>query len=189
MTVSLRTLQVSRVCSRLYRMMAEHHSKLQMMVAVTSLIISLMCLEVHSQTSFPSIALRGTTLHNNSWIDITALGDDKLQCVTDLDSCCEGTTAERAWILPNGTELREDGVREISSLIVFAVAQEINLKILDSRNAALPGVYECSIATRAAAAESLYVGIYSGGANVGEYTCHWRNCIYHSRMKCMSTYC
>ena len=151
-------------------MMAEHLCKLQMMAAAAILIISLMCLEVHSQTSFPSIALRGTTLRNNSWIDINALGDDKLQCMTDLDSCCEGTTAERAWILPNGTELREDGVREISSLIVFTVAQEINLKILDSQNAALPGIYECSIATRAAAAESVYVGIYNGGPNIGECT-------------------
>ena len=141
-----------------------------MMVAATALIVSLMCLEVHSQTSFPYSALRGTTLRNNSWIDINALGDDKLQCITDLDSCCEGTTAERAWILPNGTELREDGVREISSLIVFVVPQEINLKILDSRNTALPGVYECSIATRTAAAESVYVGIYNGGVDVGECT-------------------
>ena len=146
-------------------------SKLQVVV-VTALIISLVSLEVHSQTSFPHIVLRGMTLRNNSWIDIFSalLTGDELQCVTDLDSCCEDMAAERVWILPNGTELSKDGVREISSFMVNAGPQQLGLKLVDGhqeRNTALPGVYECSIATRTAASESVYVGIYHG-PDVGE---------------------
>ena len=150
-------------------MMAGHHSKLQVVV-VTALIISLVSLEVHSQTSFPYITLKGKTLRNNSWIEVGTLQDDKLQCVTDSDSCCEDMAAVSAWILPNGTELSKDGVREISSFMVEAGPQQLGLKLVDGhqeRNTALPGVYECSIATRTAASESVYVGIYHG-PDVGE---------------------
>ena len=148
-------------------MMAGHHSKLQVVI-VTALIISLVSLEVHSQTTFPYITLKGKILRNNSWIEVsTLLEDDKLQCVTDSDSCCEDMAAESAWILPNGTELSKDGVREISSFIVEAGPQQLGLKLAEERNTALPGVYECSIATRTAASESVYVGIYHS-PDVGE---------------------
>ena len=90
--------------------------------------------------------------------------------MTDLDSCCGYMAAESAWILPNGTELGKDGVGEISSFMVEAGPQQLGLKLVDGhqeRNTALPGVYECSIATRTAASESVYVGIYHG-PDVGE---------------------
>ena len=146
--------------------MAVYHSRLQLVVA-TALLVSLVSLEALSQTLFPHIALKGKTLRNNSWIEAgTLLGDDELQCVTDLGSCCIQGMVERAWILPNRTELSKDGVQEISSFNVSAGPQQLGLKLLEI-NTALPGVYECSIATRTAAVQSVYVGIYHS-PDVGE---------------------
>ena len=139
---------------------------------VAVLVISSLLEGAHTQTSFPHIVLRGTILRNNSWIDVKALtGGNKLYCMTDLDSCCEEGTDQRSWILPKGIELSKDGVQEIASYIVYAEQRQLALSLLDLRpvgNTALPGVYECSIATRSAAAESVYVGIYHDPVDIGE---------------------
>ena len=143
--------------------MSGHLSRLRLVAVLV--ILSSLLREAHTQTNFPHIALRGTILRNNSWIDITALfGDDKLLCLTDLDSCCNEDTDQRSWILPNGTE-------EIASFVISAGQRQLGLSLLDHRpvgNTALPGVYECSIATRSAAAESVYVGIYHNPVDIGE---------------------
>ena len=49
--------------------------------------------EVHSQTEFPYISFMGETLPNNSYVDISLVGDDvssndSVQCHTDLETCC-----------------------------------------------------------------------------------------------------
>ena len=112
-------------------------------MVVTALLIS--C--VFSQQTFPYLQL-GTNLRNNSVVNLSSIGTtDQLRCVTDLDTCCSTAqgSAERAWILPNGTRLTQDGVQEISSFTVTAEESVLALQLTDldvRSNPALSGIYE-----------------------------------------------
>ena len=55
--------------------------------------LCLLLVEVHSQTEFPYVSFMGETLPNNSYVDISLVGDDvsgndSVQCHTDLETCC-----------------------------------------------------------------------------------------------------
>ena len=130
-------------------------------MVVTALLIS--C--VFSQQTFPYLQL-GTNLRNNSVVNLSSIGTtDQLRCVTDLDTCCSTAqgSAERAWILPNGTRLTQDGVQEISSFSVTAEESVLALQLTDldvRSNPALSGIYECSIDTSSGQTQSVFVGLY-----------------------------
>ena len=130
-------------------------------MVVTALLIC--C--VSSQQTFPHLQL-GTNLRNNSVVNLSSIGTtDQLRCVTDLDTCCstaQGST-ERAWILPNGTRLTQDGVQEIISFTVTAEESVLALQLTDldvRSNPALSGIYECSIDTSSGETQSVFVGLY-----------------------------
>ena len=119
-----------------------------------------------SQETFPYVELFGTILRNNSWYGIDTLGNTSgLVCVTDLSTCCTGDqdSADREWVLPNGTRLTQDGVQEISSLAVRGDARKFELLLADPkarRNRRLDGVYECVIDTSTGSRQSFFVGLY-----------------------------
>ena len=121
--------------------------------------------EVVSQQNFPHLQLR-VNLRNNSIVDLNSIQTtDQLRCVTDLDTCCSSGqgSAERAWILPNGTRLTQDGVQQISSFTVHAEESILALQLtdLDARsNPALSGIYECSIDTSSGQTQSVFIGLY-----------------------------
>ena len=120
--------------------------------------------EAHSRSVF--VRFNGTTVKNNSWIDFERIGEtQRLECFTDLNTCCSSNEgmAGRAWFLPNGTKLSQDGVREISAFDVIAGARKIDLRLTDAVATSIPalsGVYECSIDTATGQRESVYVGLY-----------------------------
>ena len=72
--------------------------------------------EVQSQTEYPYISFRGTTLSNHSYVDLSQVGDDRsgsdsdtVQCHTDLVTCCRrqlnGIPGRGDWFAP-GNETR-----------------------------------------------------------------------------------
>ena len=127
--------------------------------------------EAHTQSVF--VRFNGTTVKNNSWIDFERIEEtQRLECFTDLNTCCSSNEgmAGRAWFLPNGTELSQDGGREISAFDVIAAAQRIDLRLTDATarsDPALSGIYECSIDTATGQRESVYVGIYYNSGTGG----------------------
>ena len=141
---------------------------------VLAVVAALISLGLSQDPTFPHIRLLRTRnnsttqyiLRNNSIINTSRLRlSAEIQCVTDLNTCCseaEGV-AGRAWYLPNGTRLSQDGGHEISSFQAQAGAQHFSLVLrnLSARsNPALSGVYECAIDTYSGRRQSVFVGLY-----------------------------
>ena len=134
---------------------------------VLAVVATLVSLGLSQDARFPHIRL-GRILRNNSIINmnLTFLGlTDEIECVTDLNTCCseEEGVAGRAWYLPNGTRLSQDGGHEISSFQAQAGAQHFSLVLRNlsaKSNPALSGVYECAIDTRLGPRQSVFVGLY-----------------------------
>ena len=58
--------------------------------------------EVHSQTEYPYVSFMGENLPNNSYVDLTLVGNDNsdpgvniMRCLTNLSICCGGYTSWR----------------------------------------------------------------------------------------------
>ena len=147
--------------------------------------------EVHSQTA-PYLTFMGGTLPNNSYVDLSALGeldnvDDHVVCHTDLASCCGGTgILDRGfWYSPNGAELpgagSAGGTGAATNPIVLMRDIQLVRLIRGTGPGDVPsGLYRCIIETNAfndpsppslspGIGETLYVGVYSTG---GMYSTH-----------------
>ena len=79
-------------------------------VSLLSLLLSLV--EVHSQTVPYVSFMSQTPLANNSYVDISLVGNvgdggEGVQCITDLPTCCSGGDGSHRgdWHFPNGTKL------------------------------------------------------------------------------------
>ena len=127
--------------------------------------------EVHSQT-VPYVSFMGTNLPNHSYVDLTLVGSDRVQCHTDLDSCCSMTEgADRGdWYFPNGDRLQfsynPGGIYESRGKQVVYLHRR--------NNGGTSGIYRCTIETNAVndedGRETVYVGLYaSGGEYITEY--------------------
>ena len=130
-------------------------------------------LVVQSQT-VPYISFMGTSLSNNSYINLTLVGDagdgsDSVQCHTDLISCCNATQGvDRGdWYFPEGMRL------QFSLDIPFGVFQSRQARRVDLRyrgqSDTHEGMYRCDIETSTTSnnnRETVYVGLYASG---GEY--------------------
>ena len=132
--------------------------------------------EVHSQT-IPYVSFMGESLPNNSYVNLTLVGDPTLyendhsvQCHTDLGTCCsDGQGPHRGDLyFPNGTRLPFS--RGLGDYVYEArVAQRVELR--RRNNATSPsGIYRCDIQTDAvhdyddiSVRETVYVGLYATG--------------------------
>ena len=133
---------------------------------------TVMVSRAQSQTIFPYIRYKGVILPNNSYIDLSQLGDgDRIECVTDLENCCMSSTGpSRAWFLPNGTKLFEAEMPEIRAFEIIEGSQQFDLRLSDPTvrsDPALSGVYECLIDTSTAVKARIYVGLYYSHGNSG----------------------
>ena len=137
-------------------------------VSLLSLLWSLV--EVHSQ-SFPRLSFMSQTLANNSYVDISEVGDDlmgsdSVQCLTDLDTCCTNNWgAHRGdWYFPDGARLTFSGSGDI-----YEFRGDRRVELRRSNNANSPtGIYRCDIPTIAvhddtanSPRDTVYVGLYS----------------------------
>ena len=140
-------------------------------VCLLSLLWSLV--EVHSQT-FPYVSFNGQTLANNSYVDLSLVGNDRsgsdsVQCHTDFSTCCKNAQGSHRgdWYFPNGTRLSFTGIGVIYET---RVAQRVNLS--RTHGTSRTGIYRCDIPTNAvhddtdiSVRDTVYVGLYtaSGG--------------------------
>ena len=167
--------------------------KLIMMLMAFTVMVS----RAQSQTIFPYIRYKGVILPNNSYIDLSQLGDgDRIECVTDLENCCMGplsnTSPFRAWYFPNGTKLFEAGTQVIRAFEVIEGAQQFDLRLSDptvTSDLSLSGVYHCLIDTSIAQDARIYVGLYysrgNGGMSTHKCDCV---CVYLIRMTAVDLY-
>ena len=69
--------------------------------------------EIQSQTVFsPYLSFKGNNLPNNSYVEISQIGNagdgsDSVQCISELDYCCNNHTSQLVadWYFPDGTRL------------------------------------------------------------------------------------
>ena len=140
-------------------------------ILLLSLLSSLV--EVHSQTEYPYVTLRGQVLPSNSYVDILDVGehrgdpDNSLTCHTNLDTCCRKTNGihRGRWYSPNHNPVgfvassSGDDVRQ--TLGTQNVSLYNRQDIIDSSQA---GIYSCVIDVRddgEIVKKEIYIGIYN----------------------------
>ena len=153
-----------------------------------TLLCVLLCLlwslvEVQSQTEYPYISFRGTTLSNHSYVDLSQVGEDRsgsdsdtVQCHTDLNTCCRlnesiGVIARGNWF-PPGSDTRLPFHSEEGD--IYEDRQVMVVHIRRWNNPTGPsGIYRCVIPTNAVnddkdqfLGETVYVGLYGNGGGI-----------------------
>ena len=142
-------------------------------------LLNLLCFlaRVQSQQTFPSISFMGRTLANNSFVDISLVGEEadgsnSVLCITDLSTCCSGTDgAHRGdWYFPNGTRVPFAALDV--DVYETRMAQGVGLR---RRNPSPSGIYRCDIPTTAvhddtdtSVRATVYVGVYTSGGMTTE---------------------
>ena len=121
---------------------------------------------VYCQTA-PYIMFKGKTLANNSYVDISEVGNagsgNNVQCHTDLSTCCSATQGPHRgdWYFPNGTRLPIPG----GSPPIVESRQDQRVDLRRNSGTGPTGIYRCDIATDAVhnnnMSETVYVGLYT----------------------------
>ena len=154
-----------------------HHQIMVHSVVFLLLLMSLMEL-VYCQT-FPYVRFMGQTLANNSYVDISQVGNnfvggtDTVQCHTDLGTCCSGVQGIHRgdWYFPNGTRLTvPGGSSPLGNIYESRTAQRVDIRRTSNANEPT-GIYRCDIPTNAvhhatdiSVRVSVYVGLYPSDA-------------------------
>ena len=148
-----------------------------------TLLCVLLCLiwslvEVQSQTEYPYMSFKGTTLPNHSYVDLSLLGDrsgtkynNTLQCHTNLEACCRlqpnGIPGRGDWFAP-GNDTRLPFGNDPGDIYEDRRHQVVHLKRRRSAYVS-SGIYRCVIPTNAvhndsdpSVGETVYVGLYYG---------------------------
>ena len=100
---------------------------------------------------------------------VTSNDSLKLQCYTDLNTCCSGAQGpDRGdWFLPNGTRLPLYDYYNIPALSEARGPQRVI--VLRNRGGGTSGIYRCDIETIAVnnnnGRVSLFVGFYTSGGD------------------------
>ena len=155
---------------------------------MVSLLLTLLLwslVEVHSQT-FPYISFMSQPpLANNSYVNISLVGNvdsgsdsgiDSVQCITDLSTCCNSTQGSHRgdWYFPDGDRLPFNGGVDIYEA---RVAQRVDLRRNTNANSPT-GIYRCEIPTGTvhddddtSVRDTVYVGLYTatGGMRIMFY--------------------
>ena len=124
---------------------------------------------VHSQTEYPYVSFMGVNLTNHSYVDLTAVGENKsasgntLRCNTNLITCCSNEEGEHrgGWCSPDGQRL--SFFTSSDDIVMDRELQVVHL--VRRNNATIPsGIYRCDIETVAFhhgfIGETVYVGLY-----------------------------
>ena len=110
--------------------------------------------EVHSQTEFPYVSFMGETLPNNSYVDLSQVGDDvsgndSVQCHTDLETCCSSNEGlyRGHWFTPGIEDSvpYSDSSPDVAYYEVYA-AQRVDLRRRTGSDMP-PGKYRCDVLT------------------------------------------
>ena len=147
----------------------------QDIMALISLLLLILCLaDIQCQT-FPYVSFMGQTLANNSYVDLSLVGNDdsgsdSVQCHTDLNTCCSARQGPNRgdWYFPNGYRLRFP----IGSGIAQS-RQDRRVELRQTTDTGRSGIYRCDIETSGfenGIRETVYVGLYSEG---GKFAADW----------------
>ena len=126
-------------------------------------ILSLFWSLVHSQT-FPYVSFMGQTLANHSYVDLSTVGSDSVQCHTDLSTCCSSAQGYHRgdWCFPDRTRLPFSGI-----VYERRGAQRVDLRRTTTTGPT--GIYRCDIPTHdvhddtdISVRDTVYVGLYIG---------------------------
>ena len=123
----------------------------------------------------PYVTFMGKTLPNNSYVDLSLVGDplsggEGVQCHTDLTTCCSRHQGN-----DNGNWYAPDSVTRLSlsgHLNTTFQCRESQKVTLYHRSRVLPsdhqsGMYRCDIAVNGSGRGTVYIGIYeTGGTNI-----------------------
>ena len=139
--------------------------------------------EVQSQTDYPCISFKGTTLFNHSYVDLSQVGRDRdsidnntVQCHTDLVTCCYSSAGIHRgdWFAP-GSNTRLPFVAEGGHIYETRRDRVVHLRRRNNANGP-SGIYRCVIATNAvhddsdeSVGETVYVGLYGSGGGTWLY--------------------
>ena len=139
--------------------------------------------EVQSQTEYPYISFRGTTLPNHSYVDLSLVGDDRsssdnntVQCHTDLQTCCRSAQGIHRgdWFAP-GSDTRLPFSGEASGCTCLYEDRQSEVVHIHRRGSPTgpSGIHRCVVATIPVhndsdpyAGETIYVGIYGSGGGI-----------------------
>ena len=126
--------------------------------------------DVNSQTA-PYITFMGETLPNNSYVNVSLVGDYNssgagVQCHTDLTTCCSRYQGldNGDWYAPNGDKLAFHQSGILSSTFERRESQKVTLYhrswvVSDHQS----GMYRCDIAVNGSGRGTVYIGIYETG--------------------------
>ena len=127
--------------------------------------------EVSSQQISPYVSFMDQTLANNSYVDLSLVGDDfygsdSVRCHTNLSTCCSIHQGSHRgdWYFPNGTRLPFS--RE-GDIIEQRIAKGVDIRRKNSATSPV-GIYRCDIPTHdvhddndTSVREVVYVGLYT----------------------------
>ena len=134
-------------------------------------------LEIQSQTvSSPYLSFKGNDLPNNSYVEISQIGNagdgnDSVQCISELDYCCNNRTSRLIadWYFPNGTQLNISG--DPGNIYEARGTHRADLRRRGM--ATLPtGIYCCIIPFNISIPlerKMLYVGVYNDQEGIDNY--------------------
>ena len=133
-------------------------------------------LEIQSQTvSSPYLSFKDKNLPNNSYVDISQIGEasdgsDSVQCISELDYCCNNHTSRLIadWFFPNETRLNFPG--DPDNIYETRVTHRVDLHRRGMANSPT-GIYCCRVpfnVSNPRARKMLYVGVYTnlGGKDI-----------------------
>ena len=146
------------------------------MRAIASLLLCLFfdLVEVHSQSA-PYLTFMGNNIPNHSYMDLNTVGSVtsneslRLQCHTDLITCCTGTEGPGRgdWYFPNGNKLPLYDYNYIPVLSELRGPQQVIVH--RDRDGGTSSIYRCDIETIAVnnnnGRVSLFVGLYASGGD------------------------
>ena len=128
--------------------------------------------EIHSQQTFPYVSFMGQTLTDNSYVNLSLVGNEQsgghsIVCHTDLVTCCSGVEGPHRgdWYFPNGDRLPfPDG----SDIVGTRSRKKVYLR--RNHGTGPSGIYRCDIETNAlhdnGLRETVYVGVYASGGKM-----------------------
>ena len=109
--------------------------------------------------------LNGQLYPNHDLVGITdiGVGDGSLQCITDREACCGGSSdggTSGDWFLPRQDTALGDNASLSGD---FSVGRRASVVMLSRRNAVTEptGLYRCEVLDSKGALQSVYIGVYS----------------------------
>ena len=146
------------------------------MRAIASLLFYLLfaLVEVHSQSA-PYVTFMDNNIPNHSYVDlntvggITSKGSLKVQCYTDLTTCCSDAQGpDRGdWYFPNGNRLPFYNYNNVPVPALYESRGPQRVIVLRIGDGGTSGIYRCDIETIAVNNNtgyvSLFVGFYTSG--------------------------